>query len=78
MKAIYEESVPVVIRTQNKVIGSVRITNGCCKDKPMMITMKTPHSGRKKYSCQCACGGWCTSGHNEISKALEEYESMNR
>ena len=55
------------------VIGAVNMKNKCCEDKPVLIT-KT--NSIEVYSCQCACGGWCTNGHSDPADAIEEYESM--
>lgn len=77
MNMIYEESVPVAISPQYWIIGAVHIKNGCCKDRPVIITVNKSPLGGLNYSCQCACGGWCTTGHASASKALEEYEVMS-
>ena len=77
MIRLYEESVEVATYGPYIMVGSVRIKNGCCKNKPVMITVNPLRAGRLNYSCQCACGGWCTSGHSTASKALEEYEEMS-
>ena len=57
------------------VIGAVKMKNKCCKDKPVLIT-KT--NGIEVYSCQCACGGWCSDGFDSVSKAIADYERMNQ
>lgn len=75
--ATLEISVPVFVSQQYTIIGAMRIKNGCCKNKPVIITVNPLRAGRLNYSCQCACGGWCTSGHSTVSKALEEYEEMS-
>lgn len=52
--------------------------NGCC-DKPFFILTANPSDswpGGINYSCQCACGGWCTNGHDNEADAVEEYKQM--
>lgn len=60
------------------VIGIVHMKNGCCKDKPVLLTTNICNhwKGGINYSCQCFCGGWCTNGHANASGALQEYEIM--
>ena len=57
------------------VIGVINMLNKCCEDRPVLIT-KT--NGINVYSCQCACGGWCSDGFKTISGAIADYERMNR
>lgn len=57
------------------VVGVIKMQNKCCEDKPILIT-KT--NGIEVYSCQCACGGWCTNGYEDIPKAIDEYIHMNK
>lgn len=58
-------------------IGIVSIENGCCKDRSVAITKNwIGPEKRWNYSCQCACGMWCTSGHRTAGAALSEYEEM--
>ena len=56
------------------VVGVLGIPNKCCVLENVLIT-KT--RGHEVYSCQCVCGGWCTSGHSTIVGAIEEWERMN-
>ena len=61
------------------IIGGINMDNGCCKDEPVIITgLINSVDGKAYYSCQCACGGWCTGGHNNISDAVREYELMSK
>ncbi len=59
-----------------KVIGIVYTENGCCKDKPVLITKNNYHGGAN-YSCQCICGTWCTTGHPTPTGALKDYQTMS-
>lgn len=57
-------------------IGAVYITNGCCRNRPVLITANKRTNGTLNYSCQCACGGWVTTGCDTASEALQHYERM--
>lgn len=75
MDSILKVEVPVSVSRPYYTIGLVRDHNGCCSNRPILIT------GNKvddhiNYSCQCACGMWCTNGHRSASEALKEYEEM--
>lgn len=49
--------------------------NECCdKDFFILTANKTPHG--MNYSCQCACGMWCTSGFATEQQAVNAYRSM--
>ena len=49
----------------------------CCETKaPYLLTMIPHKDGNHVYSCQCACGGWCTNGHGDPFEAVKEYEAM--
>ena len=52
------------------------VENGCCRN-PIVI-WKALHlpSGEVTYSAVCACGGWCTNGHEDPNDALKEYQQM--
>lgn len=59
------------------VTGIVYMKNGCCEDKPVLVTAnKHPDIGIN-YSCQCACGAWCTTGHPTPVGALRDYQTMS-
>ena len=58
-----------------KVVGVLNIPNGCCKKENVLVTQT---KGIEMYSCQCACGGWCTSGHPTIEGAIAEWGRMSR
>lgn len=65
------------------VIGVLSGKNGCCNDKPYLLTVnKTKKSESRpdglNYSCQCSCGGWCTNGHRYKGDAINEYEAMSQ
>ena len=55
-------------------VGLIYMKNGCCEDRPVVITV----SGSGYYSCQCACGGWCTNGHRTATVAVLEYKHMSK
>lgn len=66
-----------------EVIGIVNTSeNGCCADLPVLLTSNpaedfdgTPFTN---YSCQCACDGWCTTGHTTPEEAIRDYQRMTR
>lgn len=67
--------------SQNYAITGISYEeNGCCEDKPILITVSIGSVINKKpiYSCQCACGFWCTTGHVTDWEALKDYEEMTR
>lgn len=47
--------------------------NKCC-EKPFFILTKSRNYNA--YSCQCACGMWCTNGHPNPHAAIDEYVEM--
>ena len=78
-----EISVDVKVADCYAIMGVIYAHNGCCKDKPYLLTgnkiavSKTRPEGIN-YSCQCACGMWCTNGHGTPGGAIDEYEEMTR
>ena len=60
--------------------------NGCCKDKPILITSHLVptwdgerwRSGpfKLRFNATCACGKWCTSGQLTPEEALDQYDRM--
>ena len=56
------------------VVGALRIENKCCNDKNVIITKTL---GADVYSCQCECGGWCTTGCSSIEDAIRKWKKMN-
>ena len=54
--------------------------NGCCDKNFFILTenkVQNPDgSTRINYSCQCACGMWCTNGHKNAQEAIDEYRAM--
>lgn len=80
MEKTLRAEIPVDVSSPYKVMGIVYDPNGCCKDRPILITTNRMHNRNNKinYSCQCACGMWCTSGHPNASEALHEYEQMTK
>ena len=77
MDQILKVEIPVQVSSPYKVLAVVNDLNGCCKDRPILITGNKWHD-RINYSCQCACGMWCTNGHTTASAALKEYEEMTK
>lgn len=59
------------------VTGIVYMRNGCCEDKPVLVTANLMGDGRINYSCQCKCGMWCTTGHPTSVGALRDYQTMS-
>ena len=59
------------------VVGAVFMNNGCCKTEPVLITVCHNKKYGKVYSCQCACGMWCTTGHPTPVGALRDYQTMS-
>lgn len=59
------------------VSGIVYMMNGCCKDKPVLVTVNRMPDGELNYSCQCSCGAWCTTGHPTPVGALRDYQTMS-
>lgn len=57
------------------VVGAIEMKNKCCDGRPVLIT-KT--NGVDVWSCQCACGGWCTNGCFSIPDAVAEWERINK
>ena len=65
------------------VVGVINTRNGCCKDKPYLLTVNKTEVSKEwpvglNYSCQCACGLWCTNGHGTPEAAIAEYERMSK
>lgn len=58
------------------VMGIVYMHNGCCKNKPVLITENHYKQGIN-YSCQCSCGTWCTTGHPTVAGAVKDYQTMS-
>ena len=52
------------------------INNGCC-DKNFFLLTECKHEDEKSiYSCQCACGMWCTTGYKTEAEAVKAYRQM--
>ena len=49
--------------------------NGYC-EKNFFILTSNPAGDHTNYLCQCACNGWCTSGHRTAQEAVDEYRAM--
>lgn len=77
MDKVLRLEIPISVSQQYSVLGVVNDFNGCCQDRPILITGNKVHD-HINYSCQCACGMWCTNGHITASEALQEYEVMTR
>lgn len=50
--------------------------NGCCENRPILITAARREGNNYCFSCQCACGFWCSNGFDNPSDALKDYEKM--
>ena len=59
-------------------ISAIHMRNGCCSGKPVILTVNVKPDGRLNFSCQCQCGGWCTSGQDTGEKAVHQYRRMSR
>lgn len=64
------------VSRSDTVVGLIYMKNGCCKDKPVLVT-KNSIRGYENYSCQCACGIWSTTGHPTIAGAVKNYQTMS-
>ena len=62
--------VPVAILTK------LFMENGCCSDRPVVVTGNKLEDGSVNYSAQCACGLWCTTGCSTPEAAISEYKRM--
>lgn len=79
----YEINVDVRVADYYTILGAIYAHNGCCENKPYLLTgNRCETSGQRpegiNYSCQCACGMWCTNGHGTPEEAIAEYENMSR
>lgn len=77
MDKVIRIEIPATVSDSFHVIGVVNDFNGCCQDRPILITGNKVDN-HINYSCQCACGMWCTSGHRTASEAFKEYERMTK
>lgn len=77
MDKVLKLEIPISVSKHYSVLGVVNDFNGCCEDRPILITGNR-YQNRINYSCQCACGMWCTNGHTTASAALKEYENMTK
>ena len=77
-ESLYKSEFMAYVLEPLATIGFANIHNGCCKDRPVLITANKAQNwpGGINYSCQCACGMWCTNGHGTAGEALSEYEQM--
>lgn len=66
-----------VVKDSLVVTGIVYMDNGCCHDKPVLVTANRMENGKLNFSCQCACGMWCTTGHPTSVGALRDYQTMS-
>ena len=73
-------SIDVIVPDHLKVIGIMTTKNGCCENRPYLLTSNKASCwpGGINYSCQCSCGMWCTNGHGTPGGAIDEYEEMTR
>ena len=66
-----------LVHPRFKVLEIINNRNGCCSDLPYLLTVTSAVDGRHVYSCQCACGGWCTTGFFSPEDAEKEYRRMS-
>ena len=60
-----------------EVIGFIKMKNGCCPDKPVLVT-KVKGADPPLYGCECACGMWCTTALRHVDHAINHYRRMGR
>jgi len=72
----YDVKFRALVQAPFQPIGAAYIENGCCRNRPVLITANKRTNGTLNYSCQCACGLWCTTGCDTASEALQHYERM--
>lgn len=75
MTVIFKENA-IEISKYLRPLEIVQGVNGCCKDRPIILTTNKLPNGATNYSCQCACGGWCTSGYISRQGVIKEYKEM--
>ena len=83
MKKIVCDNEEICIADQYVPVRLYREANGCCKDRPFVLTTNScPVSPQRpsgvNYSCQCACGTWCTTGFAEEDDAVADYRRMTK
>ena len=61
-----------------ELVGIISTENNCCPGEFVFVTVNNTHNGRKNYSTQCACGGWCSTGTDNIQDAINEWDKMNK
>ena len=50
--------------------------NGCCEKDFFILTECRHEDGKSFYSCQCACGMWCSTGFEKEAEAVSAYRQM--
>ncbi len=70
----YSANIDKVAPQLFEVVGVISIKNNCCRNKKIIIT-KT--RGIDVFSCQCECGGWCTTGASAIEGAISEWKKIS-
>ncbi len=70
----------VDVQERYTVIGIMNLENGCCLSRPVLLTFNKTNAYPSgiNYSCQCACGRWCTTGHETPGEAIDDYIDMRR
>lgn len=70
------ERVPVRCSSHYIPHSIIWMRNGCCRKEPVLITTNEKPGGGVNFSGQCACGGWCTNGHDTPEACVMEYQRM--
>ena len=70
-----EENILKIKRLGLTIVGVIHMENGCCNDKPVVVT-RVNRSAPPLYACECACGGWCTGCCEHIDEAVNIYRRM--
>lgn len=71
------EEIEAFVAEGMQIAGIIHTENNCCPGKPVIITVNNTFDGRKNYSAQCACDGWCSTGTSSIRDAIHEWDKMN-
>ena len=75
LKEIYGER--ILVPERYRVEKVIDMYNGCCQDLPVLLTSNLRDDGSVNWSCQCACGCWCTTGCRSAEEAIRHYKRMS-
>jgi hypothetical protein len=62
-----------------RLIAIYPITNNKCCDKGFFLLTANSANGWESginFSCQCGCGGFCTTGYSTEQEAVDAYRRM--